>query len=588
MVKPGIRFTERMHGNLDFEKESFPCEFLLTVETNNVKRFLEDTRHVAKIYGTVTCKGLSRSHLTISNGHFQLFAESENHVNTREMIYRMVLSSSEGKLFYFDGVKSVHKDSAFELGVGDTTTLAIHIHEGDEPSGKVIAKGKLEIKLSDFRKQLKTMEVFNTRSKLERIKWNAKFGKFFAGVLWDVYGPLATAKNIFNPDAPPREKRQLQLGDAQPEVTQLLTQDEYELLLTRYQGGTKGPLLLVHGTGVSSSIYALDTIDKNFIEFLVEQQYDVWNLDWRASVILPGCRQQWTCDEVGQYDYPLAVDYVLKKTGKPDLQVFVHCAGGITFFTSLLQGQLQGKVRSIICSQTGPCLVAGKFNSFKSAVKLPSFLHGVGVDGMAAFSDNSDDWIKKVTIPFFEGVANVTTAFKEHCDNPVCHRITFIYHLLWNHKNLNALTHDTLHESFGYCSSTVFRHFAKSVNKGHLVTFKGEDKYMPGANTKERVMDPEYKKQMTYLDIPTMFCSGLDNKCWDPETSKASMEACQEANPNQYYERLLIPNYAHLDIFMGKDAFTEVFPRFMPFLDKYAYTDIVGDILTPVQNSTFF
>lgn len=590
MVKPGIRFTERMRGNLEFEEgKNFPCEFLLTVETNNVKRFLEDSRHVATIYGTVTCKGLSRTHLTISNGHFQLFSESEQRVNTREMIYRMVLSSEEGKSYYFDGVKVVHKDSAFEVGVGDTTTLSIHIHEGDDPGNKVIARGSLEIKLSDFRKQMKTMEVFNCRSKIERIRWNARFGKFFAGVLWDVYGPVATARNIFNPDAPAREKRPLQLGEAEPEVTQLITEDDFDLLLTRYCGGDKGPLLLVHGTGVASTIFSLDTIDKNFIEYLVENGYDVWNLDWRASVNLEGCRRQWTCDDVGKHDYPTAIDHILRKTGKPDLQVFVHCAGGITFFTSLLQGQLQGKVRSIVCSQTGPCLVAGKFNTLKSAVKIPSFLHGVGVEGMDAFSEGSPDWMSKAMTHFFGGVADLTTAFKEHCDNPVCHRITFIYHLLWNHHNLNSLTHNTLHESFGFVNSTVFRHFSKSVNKGHVVTFAGEDVYLPGANNlKQRLKNPEYKKQMSYLDIPTMFCSGMDNKCWHPDTSKLSMEACKEANPCQHYERLLVPNYAHLDLFMGKNAHTEVFPLFMPFLDKYAHSDIMSGTLTPLGESTFF
>lgn len=589
MAKPGIRFTEHLHGNLYFnEGNGLQCEVILTVEINNVKKFLEDKTHVAKIYGTMTCKELSQCHLTISNGHFQMIAKRDAHKNAQKMIYRMVLSSVEGKMYFFDGVKVIHKESTREVVYRDKTTFAMYIYEGDNAEGKFICKGNLEVEPRYFRKQMKTIEVFNVRSKLERFRWKSKFGKFFAGALWDVYGSLATSKNVFCLDAPPREKRQLELGDSQPEVTTLYTLDDYQLLLTRYQGGSKGPLLLVHGTGVSSSIFTLDTIDKNFIEYLVEHEYDVWNLDWRGSANLAGCRKQWSCDEVGKYDFRVAIDYILNKTGKPDLQVFIHCAGGIVFYTCLLQGHLQGKVRSIFSSQTGPCLVAGKFNTFKSAVKIPSFLHGVGVDGMDAFVENADDWIKKVTGRFFEGVADVTTAFKEHCDNPVCHRITFIYHLLWNHHNLNALTHDTLHEIFGYVNSTILRHFAKSVKKGHLVTFQGHDKYMPGANSKERLKNPEYKKQMAYLDIPTMFCSGLDNKCWHPDTSKFSMELCREANPHQHYERLLIPNYAHLDLFMGKNAATEVFPLFMPFLDKYAHTDIVGDILTPRESSTFF
>ena len=46
-----------------------PCEFTLTIESDDVEQMLNcDPSHSAKISGTVTCLALSSSPLTVSNG----------------------------------------------------------------------------------------------------------------------------------------------------------------------------------------------------------------------------------------------------------------------------------------------------------------------------------------------------------------------------------------------------------------------------------------------------------------------------------------------------------------------------------------
>ena len=90
-----------------------------------------------------------------------------------------------------------------------------------------------------------------------------------------------------------------------------------ELRLTRYDGGGKGPLLMWHGLGVSSDYYALDTIEVSMVEFFVAQHYDVWLVDWRASIKLPAASSvQHNIDEVANYDFPAVVDKVLEVTGQ--------------------------------------------------------------------------------------------------------------------------------------------------------------------------------------------------------------------------------------------------------------------------------
>ena len=50
---------------------------------------------------------------------------------------------------------------------------------------------------------------------------------------------------------------------------------QFEIALTRYNGGSKGPVIMFHGAGVSSGMFSLDTIDTNLVEYLVQHRYDV-------------------------------------------------------------------------------------------------------------------------------------------------------------------------------------------------------------------------------------------------------------------------------------------------------------------------
>ena len=70
------------------------------------------------------------------------------------MIYSMDLASVEGKNFYFFGIKYVHLDHFGEIGLSDTTTLYVKVHEGKKKTGDVVADGILYIRFKDFAKQL--------------------------------------------------------------------------------------------------------------------------------------------------------------------------------------------------------------------------------------------------------------------------------------------------------------------------------------------------------------------------------------------------------------------------------------------------
>ena len=176
---------------------------------------------------------LYMSWLLYLTGKFQLFPESTEIIDAREMIYDMVLTSKEGKIYYFYGKKIIKDDEFFETGLEDTTTLFTKIYEGSNSNGLLLAKGVLKIKFFDFMKQLNTVEIINTDSTMEKLKWQAKFGNFFMKELWDTYSFLSPSYK-FDPDAPPRKKRELNIK-IMPKNYRCVTEDKVRSLFEPFQ-----------------------------------------------------------------------------------------------------------------------------------------------------------------------------------------------------------------------------------------------------------------------------------------------------------------------------------------------------------------
>lgn len=163
-------------------------------------------------------------------GRFQFLNQSTEHIDTKEMVYKMILTGIRGKSFSFYGKKYVKNNSFGEIGLEDTTTLFVTIYQGKKLSGKSVGKGKLFVTFPNFMKQLSATEVTNTDSKMEKLKWVSRFCAFFTGSLLDIYSPVTTKKTHFDLNAPPRLKRPLRLHGRHPEVHKCVTKDKVAVI----------------------------------------------------------------------------------------------------------------------------------------------------------------------------------------------------------------------------------------------------------------------------------------------------------------------------------------------------------------------
>lgn len=553
-VAVGLRFTEAMKGYFslkivdDFQKgleqgkkDQSSFEFILTVISDDLNFFLSSPDHSARMVGTVTAPAFSAKALTVSDGHFQLLVSDPTRVDTRNMLYTMTLTSEEGKEYHFSGTKIIRNDGILNIWP-DTSTLYVTI---SDEAGTVLGKGILYIDTQDFMRQMTTLEITNAKDDSERLAAITQFGDFFAKQLFDIYGGALRIANEFNQQPTPRKKRPLRMSS--PDVYHFLTEDKVELRLTRYQGGTKGPVMLSPGYGTSSLAYLIDTVNTNFPEFLFANGYDVWLFDYRASPALPSAKTQFTLDDVATKDYPAAIAQIRKVTGSTDVQIVAHCVGSLTFLMSMMSGKLQG-VRSAICSQVGFYPTTSPENQVKAAFDIGTFFKNLGIDTITTDFDPSDwgdvigDAILKLNLS------------GPPCNSSVCRRIWTIYGEVYGHDQLNEATHEAIHEMFGIADITTFNHLLTMIRAGQVVDADGNDVYLP---------------HIDRLKLPITFLQAENNHLFLPEGTERTFTLLSTKNGADGYLRIEIPNYNHMDCFIGKNAERDIYPVVLAQLDVY-------------------
>jgi cholesterol oxidase len=197
----GINFTETMRGyfstavrNEDYDRaykegqrSNSPFAFTLSVIADDLDALIAEDTHAARMVGTVSAPALSAHPLTVTDGTFNLFVKDEADTAARRMRYRMRMIASDGRIYFFEGFKRIRDDFGPDVW-GDTTTLYITVHDGSDSDASVLGRGILKIGAADFVRQMTTVQVSNAATVEEQIRGQARFGRFFAGVIFEVYG----------------------------------------------------------------------------------------------------------------------------------------------------------------------------------------------------------------------------------------------------------------------------------------------------------------------------------------------------------------------------------------------------------------
>jgi pimeloyl-ACP methyl ester carboxylesterase len=336
------------------------------------------------------------------------------------------------------------------------------------------------------------------------------------------------------------------------EVVPFRAGDGVELNLIRVRGAdppTRPPVLLVHGAGVRANIFRAPS-GRTLVDDLVAAGWDVWLENWRASIDVP--RRRWTLDEAAVHDHPAAVRTVLERTGADEVRAVIHCQGSTSFMMAAVAG-LVPEVTVVVSNAVSLHPVVNRLAKLKLRWMIPPTARVLGyLDPQ--WGETGAPWLLPKLIT---GYVRVT---HRECDNMVCRLASFTYGTgeptLWRHENLNRETHEWLRGEFADVPLAFFEQILSSVEAGHL-----------GAADHHPALPRSFVDGPPKTSARFAFFAGALNACFEPE-SQVRTHAWFEAHDPGRHTLTIVPNYGHLDVFMGAHAAHDVFPDILSELER--------------------
>lgn len=305
-----------------------------------------------------------------------------------------------------------------------------------------------------------------------------------------------------------------------------------------------GPVLLVHGAGVRSNIFNPPN-PKNLVDALSEAGFDVWLENWRGSIEC--ARNEWDLDVVAENDHPAAVQEVCRLTGASNIKAVIHCQGSTSFMISAVKGLLP-QVDTIVSNAVSLHPIVSKFSRFKLNVVLP-LIKPITRYLNPRWGDDAPDLKSKILR------AVVKLSHWEN-DTDVGKFVSFTYGsgwpALWELVNLSDTTKNWIPGEFGYVPLTFFDHIKRSIKAGKLVSRNGETSYIETA-------------PLTHARF--ILIAGRLNKCFSSESQVQTYKYLNAIKPG-FHKLYQYDKYSHLDIFLGKNAYQEIFPTIISELNS--------------------
>jgi cholesterol oxidase len=301
------------------------------------------------------------------------------------------------------------------------------------------------------------------------------------------------------------------------------------------------------GYGNAARAFAIDTVPKNWVQYLGEHGYDVWLFDYRASPDLPSSFTQFTVDDIALRDWPAAVDTVRRETGRDEIQALGHCVGGLSLFMAI-GGGMQG-LRSATFSSLAGHPIPTPGNQARAWAHLATLFRLLGIKGLNTNYDPRA-WDGKL----IEAVMKLVP-FRHVYDSPVARRIYFIYGDVYDYENINTPTMErAVPGFFGNGNITFFEHISRMIRAGAARDARGRDVYL---------------ENLDAFRLPINFITGEHNKMFVPKGLRQTYDTLRRANGERDYVHHVIPDYAHLDLWLGVNAERDVWPTALAELENH-------------------
>ncbi|KAI0124211.1 glucose-methanol-choline oxidoreductase [Xylariales sp. AK1849] len=596
MNDAGFGFTEVMSGFIhhdeDFKQDNpetyelaariaeSRCEaarFFLSVQSFNTRSIVNDPEHRAMLTGTFSCPTIPGSPFMVQRGDFNLFRQYLDAPGTRNLVYDFFMRGVDGKLLHFRGYKVVNSSVALApiQFWRATSTLYVTIRkapphcdyhedmsEDAAMRGQVIAKGIMKIQLGDFASQIMTMTPTGSGI-LQRVWSAASFMTYFTRKSLSLFlAPLTPLQY-------PSQTYNGYVNETLPTATyKIEAEDGVVTRMHMYEPTNDVPerkvLFMIPGASVDHQIYALPTIRYNAVNYFTRAGYRVYITVHRIGSLMVA-QNEWTTFDA-RLDIKACLEKIRKDNGANPVYTIAHCMGSLAFSTGLLDGTIPAAwILGVTCSQVFMNPIWNTMNMIKIMafpVPLDRIYKLLAGSWFSCTTAPDDSYIQKALNEFLRLMPDER---KEICSNACCHRITLTYGRCWNHNNLNEATHRQMDRFFGGVNMTLL----------HLLMKQG---YEGGAMTNgplfERLDTPDNVRRLK--GIPFLLFVGRDNAVLSPTSTEKTYEVLCDTfgtrdtrdGDGLQYKRRVVPNYGHLDCWMGRNAYKDVYPFVREEVDR--------------------
>ncbi|UDF36796.1 UNVERIFIED_ORG: alpha/beta fold hydrolase [Shinella sp. XGS7] len=356
--------------------------------------------------------------------------------------------------------------------------------------------------------------------------------------------------------------------------------------LTRYRAraGAHGqPLLMIHGYSASGTTFAHHSVQPGPAKLLWDAGFDIWVLDMRTSAGLPTARLPWTFEECALNDIPVAVDQVLRATGRANLDVLAHCMGSAMLHMALLQPQAQRcehffplreqlmkqrRIRRLVISQVTPLMIYSPTNTLRAYLMqwlrpyLPledySFRPGGAQSEPLGLLDQLIDRLL-ASLPYPDEEFDIENppfpSIRKTPWTATRHRMDLLYGRDFAIKNVSPPVFDFIDDHFGPLNMDTVAQAIHFARQHEISDWRGASLYL----------DDMAKSLAQLQAFPVLSVHGQDNGLCQSESGELTRDLYERVAPGRYRHKI-VHGHGHQDCLIGHDIQDVVFKDVIAFL----------------------
>ncbi|KAH6607097.1 cholesterol oxidase [Trichoderma cornu-damae] len=588
------------------------ARLLVSATVFDSNKLRDETQPSGMLTGTLVCPTIPGSPFMILRGNLGLFKKNHRVTGTSRLTYDFDMAGTNGRRLRFRGYKVV--DASVSLSPlqmwRSTTTLYVAITEkttqgkhgsharqdddddavsddddddrnGDDDEGyedvplsateKLVARGILRLRPKDLLSEVMTLSPSGRNLLGKTVNMSSFLSFFTSKSLSHFLTPLAPLEYpeqgfvSYMNYTPPTQSFAVVAEDG-IETELHMWEPSPSAVATDSRGAPVKVenLFMIPGASVDHQIFALPTIPFNAVNYFTRAGYRVFVTVHRICQLRATHGQPWTTYD-SRFDIRACLEHIRRFYGRDKIYTIAHCMGSVAFAGGLLDGTIPSEwILGITCSQVFMNPIWGTFNMIKatSPVALDRIYNSVLGDWLECSTSTQDTMAQRAVNQVLRFLPEER---REMCKNAACHRTTLLFGRCWSHRNLNEATHRNIDRFFGGANMNLMSLLKRMGARGEVSSNAPEYEELTGPENVERLRG-----------IPFLFFVGKDSDVLSPRSTEKTYERLIDAFGisaglpcgGVQYRRRVVPGYGHLDCWMGRNAWRDVFPFIREEIDR--------------------